>query len=90
MSVEITKSSLGATTKLPDDLKGKDKANLNMKINKYKYFRLFITVALYPVDKDGTRENKYLSNLIDDSELAENDYEYITGNDKVEMPQLKN
>ena len=83
MSVEITKSSLGATTKLQDVLKGKDKANLNMKINKYKCFRLFITVALYPVEKDGTRGNKYLSKLIDDSELAENDCEYITGNDKV-------
>ena len=53
----------------------KVKLNIN---NKYNCVRLSITAALYPVDKDGTWESKYVSNLIDDYELSEGDYEYIT------------
>ena len=58
---------------MPYDLKDKTKAILNIKYNKYSCVRLSITAALYPVDRNGFRENKYVSNLIDDYELGESD-----------------
>ena len=54
------------------------KDKLNIKNYKYNCVRLSIIAGLYPVDKDGTSESKYVSNLIDDYELSEGDYEYIT------------
>ena len=39
--------------------------------------RLCITAALHPVPQDATRENNYISNLVDDWEYNETTYDYI-------------
>ena len=65
--------------KFSDQLKNKTKDILNIKNKKFDCVRLSITAAKYPVVKDWTRENKYVSKLIDDYELGQRDYEYITG-----------
>ena len=66
IKIEISKPSLEAATNLPNDLKNKTKAILNLKNNKYKCGRLSIAASLYPVDKNGRSERKYESQLINE------------------------
>ena len=51
---------------MPDDLKDKIKAILNIKNKKWNCVRLSLTAALYPVDMNGFIESKNESNLVDD------------------------
>ena len=78
LNIERTKPSLGSYIELPPNLKTRTKAILNNKNIKFNCLRLWITAALYHVTQDGTRDNKYINNLVDDWEYNETAYGYIT------------
>ena len=57
LSLQKPKPSLLFFTELPPGLRGRTKAILNIKSNKFNCLRLCITAALYPVTADASREN---------------------------------
>ena len=77
LKIEKTEPSLGSSTKLPPVLRSKTKPILNIGSHKFNCHCLCITAALYPVTEHATRENKYIINLVQDSEENENVYDYL-------------
>ena len=69
LNIERTKQSLGSYTELPPGLRSKTKALLNIRNNKFNCLRLCITAAFFPAADHGTRESKYINNLVDTGKI---------------------
>ena len=75
LNIEPTKASIGSYIDLPPDLKN-SKSILKIRSYKYNCLQLTITAWLHPAMDHGTRESKYVDNLIEARKRDEDDFAY--------------